>query len=281
MLILVTILKCSASAHECIQLRNFRAGHDCRGAAQLLLNSGVYSRMTSDFAREFYDLLPPSLGPHPSNSRSSHVADSSISSRIHDTEANSKMSHPVTHRDRPLTILSPTKAKVASNLSESSILSPSKKASAARQRYVGLASARSPLTSRNRFDIGLDSPGTPPLLQLPSRSHTSPVAHVPAKPSNKHSLPDGGQTRIRARLVDLDSRLLQVCFTHSFSDFEFISYDILLSLKLILKELLQMNIPTSSRGYTIFQKHHFELLFVFIDETFTRLTGAMSSSRCR
>jgi hypothetical protein len=237
--------------------------------------------MTSDFAREFYDLLPPSLGPHPSNSRSSYVADSAISSRIYDTEAKSRMSHPVTHCDRPLTILSPTKSKVATNLSESSILSASKKASAARQRYVGLASARFPLTSRNRFDLGLDSPGTPPPPELPSRSHSSPVAHVPAKLSFKPSSPDGGQTRIRARLVDLDSRLLQVCFTHSLSDFEFLSYDILLSLKLILKEPLQMNIPTSSRGYTIFQCNDFEQLFVFIDENFTRLTGATSSSRCR
>jgi hypothetical protein len=204
-------------SHASKQLRNFRAGHDCRGAAQLLLNSGVYSRMTSDFAREFYDLIPSTLGPNVSSARLRDTSDHANANMKHDPESNF---HNDSH-DQPSLVLSPSKSssKVVSSVSTTFLSSASKKASAARQKYVGLASARSPLTSRSRFDLGLDSPGTPPPTQLSSRTHSySAVPNTSTKPTSKLSSSDGGEAALRARLVDLDSRLLQVNFARAVGD---------------------------------------------------------------
>ena len=195
-----------------MQLRNFRAGHDCRGAAHLLLNSGVYSRMTSDFAREFYDLIPPTLGPIVTSSGSFDVSDTANSSMKHEAESDFHSNHD----EHPSLIPSPTKTtlKSASNISTSSNSSASKKAFAARQRYVGLASARSPLTSRSRFDLGLDSPGSPQQPQQHSRTQSySAVTSASSRSIAKPSSHDASEATLRARLVDLDSRLLQVYFT--------------------------------------------------------------------
>jgi hypothetical protein len=166
--------------------------------------------MTSDFAREFYDLIPPSLGPHSSKSQSFDAMNPAISSRNHVLQANPLVTQPFVQHDYPSTVLSPKAlSKMASDVCASSLLSASKKASAARQRYVGLA--RSPHSSRNRFDLGLDSPGTPPLPQPPNHSHTPSVSsYISAMASVKPSSPDGSHTRSRSRLVELDSRLLQV-----------------------------------------------------------------------
>jgi hypothetical protein len=174
--------------------------------------------MTSDFAREFYDLIPPSLGPHPSNSRSFTAMDTAKSSRNLETEASSEIGHSAMHHNLATSILSPkTLSKEGPKASSSLQLSASKKASAARQRYVGLASARSPHASGNRFDLGLDSPGTPPPPQPPSHSHSSPIfTQNSAKAVVKPSSSDGWQAKSRSRLVDLDSRLLQVSLACSF-----------------------------------------------------------------
>jgi hypothetical protein len=164
--------------------------------------------MTGDFAREFYDLIPPTLAPNVSNSRSFNAQDSTPK---HHPETN----YPNDHHDLPSAILSPAKAasKVVPDLSASFVSSASKKAFAARQRYVGLASARSPLTSRSRFDLGLDSPGTPPPAQPPSRTHSySAAANASARANVKPSSSDGVEAALRARLSDLDGRLLQVNF---------------------------------------------------------------------
>jgi hypothetical protein len=66
--------------------------------------------------------------------------------------------------------------------------------------------------------LGLDSPGTPPPPQLQPRPIISPVfehSSASARPSFKPPSPDGGHARTRARLLDLDSRLLQVDFSYS------------------------------------------------------------------
>lgn len=168
--------------------------------------------MTSDFAREFYDLIPPTLGPNVTSSRSFDLSDTANSSMKHDAESDFHSNHDA----NPPLIPSPTKTtlKSAFNISASSNSSASKKASAARQRYVGLASARSPLTSRSRFDLGLDSPGSPQQTQTHSRTQSySAVASASSRSIAKHSSHDAGEGNLRARLVDLDSRLLQVCLT--------------------------------------------------------------------
>ena len=190
-----------------MQLRNFRAGHDCRGAAHLLLNSGVYSRMTSDFARDFFDVIPPTLGPNPSISRSSGASDTAVASANFDHQPNSQS------WEHASSLAPATKPpfKVSTNLATSSLSSPSKKASAARQRYVGLAASRSPHSSRNRFDLGLDSPGTPPPPQPTSRVFPSPVVvNASSKPVWKPLSSEGVEASSRVRLLDLDSRILQV-----------------------------------------------------------------------
>ena len=171
--------------------------------------------MTSDFAREFYDLIPTSLGPYPSGSRSSHASDHAIARKLQDHLLDSGVTRPLLQHGHAPSMPSPVKSvsQVAPTVSDSSQLSASKKAFAARQRYVGLASARSPAASRSRFDLGLDSPGTPPLSRHLSRDHASPSStNSSARPIASHSSYNEGSATVRSRLVDLDSRLLQVAF---------------------------------------------------------------------
>lgn len=171
--------------------------------------------MTSDFAREFYDLIPTSLGPYPSGSRSSHASDNASARKLQDHLLDSVVTRPLLQHGHAPSMPSPVNSisQVAPTVSDSSQLSASKKAFAARQRYVGLASARSPHASRSRFDLGLDSPGTPPLSRHLSRDHTSPsLTNSSARPTASHSSYIEGSASVRSRLVDLDSRLLQVAF---------------------------------------------------------------------
>jgi hypothetical protein len=218
-----------------------------------LLNSGVYSRMTSDFARDFYDLIPTSLGPHLSSSRSFHAPDNVIASKLQDSSLHYGVTRPLLQHGHAPSMQSPVNSisQVASTVSDSSLLSASKKAFAARQRYVGLASARSPHASRSRFDLGLDSPGTPPLSRHLSRDHASPsIMNSSAQPIARHSSHSDGPANVRSRLVDLDSRLLQVGFSSLIVKIRsMVIINFPLSSKLISKEHSRMITQQSFRGY--------------------------------